>query len=160
MFKSVQIYRKDAHWSENHFLVHEFFYVRLLVFEMWSILYMADCIIVSLNPSDHHSNIVQRGQRQCLNLALMLSWDASLSENTRIKCIGSNHCSISIEYVFCKVVWCSSFLPTMFYLYSSDASRAIRYIYIYIKDKWSKRPILKNWPPQAQKGNRLIPQYL
>ena len=45
-FKSGQIYREDANWSDNDFLSMSFFFVRLLVFEIWSILYMADCIIV------------------------------------------------------------------------------------------------------------------
>ena len=32
LFKSVQIYRRDADCSENDFLVHEFFFIRLLGF--------------------------------------------------------------------------------------------------------------------------------
>ena len=39
VFKIGQIYRKDAHCFENDFLVHEFFFVRLQVFEIWPILY-------------------------------------------------------------------------------------------------------------------------
>ena len=38
LFKSGLIYRKDEHCSDNDFLVLEFFFVRLLVFEIWSIL--------------------------------------------------------------------------------------------------------------------------
>ena len=44
-FKSDQIYRKDAQCSETHFSVLEVFFVRLLVFEIWSILmYVTSCI--------------------------------------------------------------------------------------------------------------------
>ena len=42
LFKSVQIYRKEAYCSENYFFVHEFFVVRLWVLEIWSILCMVD----------------------------------------------------------------------------------------------------------------------
>ena len=37
LFKSGQIYREDAVWSDKDFLVHEFFVMRLKVFEIWSI---------------------------------------------------------------------------------------------------------------------------
>ena len=40
--KRGHIFKKDAHCSENDFIVHEFFFVRLLVFEIWSILYMVN----------------------------------------------------------------------------------------------------------------------
>ena len=36
LFIRDQIFPKDAHCSENIFLVHEFFFVRLLVFEIWA----------------------------------------------------------------------------------------------------------------------------
>ena len=39
LFKIGQIYKKDAHCSENDFLVLEFFFVWILVFEIWSFLY-------------------------------------------------------------------------------------------------------------------------
>ena len=49
LFKSGQIYRKDAHCcSENDILVNEFFFVRLLVFGLWSFLYMVDFGIFDL----------------------------------------------------------------------------------------------------------------
>ena len=44
-FKSVQIYRKDAHCSDNNFLISEFVFVRILVFDIRSILYMLDFVI-------------------------------------------------------------------------------------------------------------------
>ena len=37
--KSDLLIRKDAHCSENNFLVQEFFFVWLLVFEIWSTIY-------------------------------------------------------------------------------------------------------------------------
>ena len=47
-FKSGQIYRKDAHCSESDFLVHEYFFVRLLVFDILSILCMVDFEVCDL----------------------------------------------------------------------------------------------------------------
>ena len=41
VFKSGQIFWKDAHCSENYFESYIRFF-RLLVFEIWSILYMVD----------------------------------------------------------------------------------------------------------------------
>ena len=36
LLNSGQIYRKDTDCSENDILVHAFFFVRLLVYEVWS----------------------------------------------------------------------------------------------------------------------------
>ena len=38
-FKSGQIYKEDWDWSDNDFSQQMIFFVRLLVFEIWSILY-------------------------------------------------------------------------------------------------------------------------
>ena len=40
--KMNKFYWKDAHRPETDFFVLEFFFVRLLVFEIWSILYMVE----------------------------------------------------------------------------------------------------------------------
>ena len=46
--KVVQICRKDTDYSEKYFFVNEFFFVRLLVFEIWSTLYMVDFDVCDL----------------------------------------------------------------------------------------------------------------
>ena len=48
MYFGVQTCRKDADCSENDFLFHEFFFVWLLVFEIWSILCMVDFDVFDL----------------------------------------------------------------------------------------------------------------